>query len=165
MASAAHVSNGLISRIENGRTIPSLPVLLEIVSALDVNVPEFFNGIPKRDGNKFLVIRKGESSPIEKEIDARGFHYEHIFGKQLPSIGFDAVLLTIEPGSVREQVVSDAYEFKYILSGQCTYVIEKDSVTLNEGDSIFFDGRYPHVPINRGNINVQMLVIYFFMDA
>ncbi|MFT5252321.1 MAG: transcriptional regulator with XRE-family HTH domain, partial [Flavobacteriales bacterium] len=47
VASHAEVSNGLISRIENGRTIPSLPVLLNIINALEVDVSDFFEGMPK----------------------------------------------------------------------------------------------------------------------
>jgi len=37
------VSKGLLSRIENGRTIPSLPVFFNIISALDENPTTFFD--------------------------------------------------------------------------------------------------------------------------
>jgi|SRR6056297_929836 len=163
VASGAGVTGGLISRIENGRTIPSLPVLLKIINALDVEVAEFFNGMPHGNGAKYIVSRAVEKSPIEKEDNAQGFTYYYIFGKQLNSLGFEAVLLEVAPQSKREKVTTDAYEFKYILSGECIYDIEGEEVLLKEGDSIFFDGRLPHVPINRGKISVKMLVLYFFI--
>jgi mannose-6-phosphate isomerase-like protein (cupin superfamily) len=81
----------------------------------------------------------------------------------LNSLGFEAVLLEVAPQSKREKVTTDAYEFKYMISGECIYDIEGEEVLLKEGDSIFFDGRLPHVPINRGKISVKMLVLYFFI--
>lgn len=164
VASDADVSNGLISRIENGRTIPSLPVLLNIIQALGIEVSEFFNGLPKSDKNNFIVSRKEDNNIIEKEDEAKGFEYKFLFGKQLSSVGFEAVLLEVQPGSQRDKVETDAYEFKYILTGECYYIIGEEEVLLKEGDSIFFDGRIPHVPVNRGTIPSKMLVLYFFFQ-
>ena len=79
------------------------------------------------------------------------------------SVGFESVLLEVEPNSERDKVVTDAFEFKYILTGECYYEIGDQEVLLKEGDSIFFDGRIPHVPINRGKIPSKMLVVYFFI--
>jgi len=81
----------------------------------------------------------------------------------LSSLGFETVLLDVSPGSKRDKVSTDAYEFKFVLSGECFYVIEDEEVLLKEGDSIFFDGRIPHVPENRGLAPAKMLVVYFFI--
>lgn len=164
IANAAEVSNGLISRIENGRTIPSLPVLLNIINALEIEVSDFFDGLPKSSGQNYIVCRADENSVIEKEDDAKGFSYKYIFGKQLTSIAFEAVLLEVQPNSERAKVETDAYEYKYMLSGECIYNIGEEEVLIKEGDSIFFDGRLPHVPINRGNTTAKMLVLYFFFS-
>lgn len=165
IANAAQVSNGLISRIENGRTIPSLPVLLNIINALEVEVSVFFDGMPKSSRQNYIVSRADENSIIEKEDDAKGFTYKYIFGKQLSSIGFEAVLLEVKPDSRREKVETDAYEYKYVLSGECVYSIGDDEVLIKEGDSIFFDGRIPHVPVNRSSMTCKMLVLYFFFNT
>lgn len=81
IAAKADVTSGLISRIENGRTIPSLPVLIKIINALDVEVTAFFSGVPQVNGADFIVSRKDENSTIEKEDDADGFKYTYILGK------------------------------------------------------------------------------------
>jgi len=164
VANAAAVSNGLISRIENGRTIPSLPVLLNIINALEIDVSDFFEGMPKASGENYIVSRAQDNSIIEKEDDAKGFIYKYIFAKQLSSIGFEAVLLEVQPNSQREKVETDAFVYKYMLSGECVYVIGDDEVLLKEGDSLFFDGRIPHVPVNRSNNSAKMLVLYFFFN-
>ncbi|QTD36298.1 helix-turn-helix transcriptional regulator [Polaribacter batillariae] len=164
LASAAGVSNGLISRIENGRTIPSLPVLLELISALEIDASTFFEGVENKAGATYILIKKNEQQFLEKEIEAQGFTYYHIFGKSLNTIGFEAVILTISPNSYRVKVTTDAWEFKYILNGSCTYLINNEEVTVNEGDSLYFNGRLPHVPVNNNTESCTMLVLYFYSE-
>lgn len=164
LAKKANVSNGLISRIENGRTIPSVPVLFQIINALEVEPSYFFQQIGNDSSFKYLVIRADETSPIEKEVEAKGFRYDFIFSKQIKSIGFEVVLLTLEPNCKRDMVETDAYEFKYILSGSCEYIIDGETVKLHAGDAIFFDGKLPHVPRNPNDQPSTMLVIYSFTE-
>lgn len=164
LANNAGVSNGLISRIENGRTIPSLPVLLELISALDVDASNFFEGVEKKAGAKFVHIKDEDKQFLEKEIEAQGFTYFQIFGKSLNAVGFEAVILTVSPDSEREKVITDAWEFKYILSGKCVYIIDDEEIEVNKGDSLYFNGRLPHVPINRFDADCTMLVLYFYSE-
>lgn len=84
VATKADVSNGLISRIENGRTIPSLPVLLNIIGALETEIATFFNSLPQRGKTNFIVSRKAENSIIEKEDDAKGFQYKYLLANRYP---------------------------------------------------------------------------------
>ncbi len=164
IARRADVSNGLISRIENGRTIPSLPVLFAIIQALEVDPSDFFKSISPNGFFKYLVVRADEHELIEKEDDATGFRYELIMTRELKSIGTEFVMLTLEPGCTRETVETDAYEYKYILNGRCIYEIDGESVELGKGDSIFFNGRLPHVPKNPFDKPASMLVIYLYTD-
>jgi len=164
IAKRANVSNGLISRIENGRTIPSVPVLFSIIEALEIEPSFFFHNIGPEGIFKYIVIRKDEHQPLEKEHEASGFSYESIFTKQLNGIGSEFVLLTLDPGCKREVVETDAFEFKYMLSGSCKYEIDGDLVELHEGDSLFFDGRLPHVPKNPYLIPAKMLVCYLYTE-
>jgi len=162
VAKGANVSNGLISRIENGRTIPSLPVLFSIIQALGVEPSTFFENIGPNGLFKYIVIRKDEFQDIEKENDAEGFSYKLIFGKQIESMTTEFVLLTLQPNCTREKVETDAFEFKFMISGSCEYIIDNEIVELNEGDAIFFDGRLPHVPRNQTQNPAVMLVCYLF---
>ncbi|MDO6813180.1 helix-turn-helix domain-containing protein [Tenacibaculum soleae] len=165
VATNAGVSNGLISRIENGRTIPSLPVLLELISALKIDASTFFKDIENSQSRKYIHISKKQQQLIEKEVEAEGFTYHHIFSKSLSAIGFEAVILNITPNSKREKVVTDAWEFKYIISGSCTYYIGEDKIIVNKGDSLYFNGKTPHLPYNHTAQDCTMLVLYFFIDA
>lgn len=164
IAKKANVSNGLVSRIENGRTIPSLPVLFALIGALETDIPVFFKNLSTQSKKPFLVFRKDTKSILEKEEQTEGFTYQHIFSKQFPITGFECVLLDIKPQAKRDKVTTDAFEYKYIISGQCSYQIGEDQVDLTSGDSLFFDGRIPHVPINCGTETARMLVVYFYIE-
>lgn len=162
IARRANVSNGLISRIENGRTIPSVPVLLSIIQALDIEPSAFFDNIETGEHRKYYVIRSSDLEIVEKEDEAIGFTYHSIFSNEKAFIGFEVVLLTLVPACVREPVETDAFEFKYILEGKCDYMIDGEIVTLEKGDSLFFDGRLSHVPSNPYQNECLMLVFYLY---
>jgi transcriptional regulator with XRE-family HTH domain len=164
LAVRANVSKGLISQIENSRTIPSLIVLIDIIKALEIDLNEFFKDMrSKSDHLPILVKRKQEYDHFEKE-HAEGFHYQRIFTQSISQSTVDIVILELEPDATRPLVETEAFEYKYILSGQIAYQFNDDIITLNQGDSMLFDGRIPHTPKNTSNTIASMLVIYFFEE-
>ncbi len=164
LAIRANVSKGLISQIENSRTIPSLIVLIDIIKALEIDLNEFFKDMrSKSDHFPVLVKRKHEYDHFEKE-HAEGFHYQRIFTQSISQSTVDIVILELEPDATRPLVETEAFEYKYILSGQVAYQFNDDTITLNQGDSMLFDGRIPHTPKNMGDTTASMLVIYFFEE-
>ncbi len=164
LAERASVSKGLISQIENSRAIPSLMVLIEIIRALDVDLNVFFKEIGTDNGAKtILVKRRDEYYYFEKE-QAMGFRYHRIFTRNIEKSTVDIVLLELEPNAKRPMVETQAFEYKYILSGEVEYQFEDEQIRLGAGDSMLFDGRIPHTPRNIGAYNAIMLVIYFFED-
>ncbi|EHQ25605.1 helix-turn-helix domain-containing protein [Mucilaginibacter paludis] len=162
LADKASVSKGLISQIENSRTIPSLMVLIEIIKGLDVDLNKFFKDISFPSGQALAVIkRKEEYEPFEKE-SAIGFRYHRIFTQNINPSTVDIVLLELEPNATRPMVQTEAFEYKYIISGQIEYQFNDARYQLNAGDSILFDGRVPHTPVNPSSTSAIILVIYFF---
>ncbi|MDR0264209.1 MAG: XRE family transcriptional regulator [Sphingobacterium sp.] len=162
VADKAGVSKGLISQIENNRTIPSLLVLINIINALNVDLNEFFKDFNSELDSGPVVVRKKDSySPFEKE-SAVGFHYKRIFTSAMDSSTMDIVLLELLPDAQRPMVETEAYEYKYIISGHVEYIFNDQTIRLEEGDSIFFNGRLSHTPRNIGKEKAVMLIVYFF---
>lgn len=162
LADLAGVSKGLISQIENNRTVPSLMVLIDIISALEVDLNQFFKDISANSQLSPVIIkRKSEYESFEKE-QALGFLYQRIFTKTFKNSTVDIVLLELEPNATRPMVVTEAFEYKYILSGKVDYVFEDQTYSLSDGDSMLFDGRLPHTPKNISDQKAIMLIIYFF---
>ena len=160
LADLSNVSKGMISQIENGRSIPSLPVLLNIVNALEINLGEFFKDIHKNE-ELVIITKKSNYDPFQKE-GTKGFNYERFFTKTIQGATIDIVFLTIEPNNFRDKVVTDAFEYKYIISGEVDYIIADQTYHLKEGDSLFFDGKLKHVPVNKSSAPCKMLIVYFF---
>ena len=98
----------------------------------------FFSDVSEETEGNYVVIRSDDYTVIEKEIEAEGFGYLNIFGRQFTSTGCEFVLLTLRDGCQRDVVETDAFEFKYIVHGSCTYQIGEDLVDLGPGDSLFF---------------------------
>ena len=166
LADRAQVSKGLISQIENNRTVPSLLVLINIIKALRLDMNEFFNEIDQQTQSaKVIIKQKAAYQEFEKE-PAKGFIYKRVLTKNVKNFPVDIVLLELKKGATRAQTVkTDAYEYKYIIKGRVEYLIDNEKYILEEGDSLFFDGRLGHKPSNIGPENAQILVVYFFLDS
>ncbi|HVU54418.1 MAG TPA: XRE family transcriptional regulator [Puia sp.] len=163
LAGKAGVSKGLISQIENNRTVPSLPVLFNIIHSLDEDLKTFFEDMhdTASKGN-VLIIRKGQEKMFEKE-KVKGFSYKRVLTRSISCQATDVVLLELQKGAVRKQMIStDAFECKYVLKGKIEYQIDKEIFILEEGDTLFFDGRTKHKLRNIGPAAAVILVTYLF---
>ncbi len=166
LADRADVSKGLISQIENNRTVPSLLVLVNIIRALNLDMNEFFNDINQhKQAPKVLIKRKDEYPVFEKE-NAKGFLYKRVLTRNIKGGPADIVLLELKPGARRSHMVkTDAWEYKYVIKGSVEYHIDDEKYILETGDSIFFDGRIGHKPANTGSEDALLLVVYFFQEG
>lgn len=162
VAIGANVSKGLVSKIENGRTIPSLPVLISLLKATQVKLDDFFSDIHFEPQKQFIHIKSEDYQTISKEDESKGFKYQLIASKGLNYTNFELVLLTLSPGNKRKPVSTDAWEVKFMIKGTAVYQIGDNEIVLEEGDSLFFNARVPHVPINRTDQDAVMLVGYLY---
>ncbi len=162
LADKAKVSKGLISQIENNRTVPSLPVFMNIVKSLEIDLFDFFKDITSGKAEKVLIKRSADYQHFEKEDD-KGFNYKRILTTTVNGHPVDFVLLELGKGAKRSHIVkTDAFEYKYIIRGKTEYFVDGKAYILEEGDSIFFDGRMGHKPANIGECEALILVVYFF---
>ena len=165
IADEAGVTKSLISQIENSRTIPSLPVMLGLIQALDIDLNVFFKDfISKAPGENVIIRKKEQYQPFTKE-NASGYFYHRIFSKRFNDHHVDVVLLRLTKNAKRPMVRTNAYEFKYVLQGSVEYTVGKNKYVLNQGDSMFFDANELHNPKCIDGDETTMLVIYFFNEA
>ena len=160
IANRTGLSKSLMSKVENFRTIPSLPVLLKISDALNVDMAELVKGINKKHKQAYIIVRKNEKKIIKRE-NARGFTYESlIITENKKTSLFESFILTLKRDAKRKLVSTDGNEFLFILDGKIEFEYGKKKICLMNGDLIFFDGRIPHVPKNMGQGEAKILVIY-----
>ena len=164
LADAAGVSKGMLSQVENNRSIPSLTVLLNLIKSLRIDFNEFFKDINLLSSDHKVIYRKKEQyQPFEKE-NAHGFYYQRLFSTTVHDYHVDFVLLRLESNAERQMVSTDAFEFKYLLKGKVEYTIGEETYLMEEGDSLFFDAGDLHNPRNTSQEDALLLVIYFFKN-
>lgn len=163
LAKKAGVTKGLVSQIENNRTVPSLPVLFNLIHSLDLDIKSFFEDMHDYFTNSHVwIVRKGEEKLFEKE-PVKGFSYKRILTKTLVAQALDIVLLELKKGAGRKQMIkTDAFECKYVIKGKIEYQVEREKFILNAGDTLFFDGRASHRLRNIGSGEAIILVAYLF---
>lgn len=149
------VSKSLLPKMENGRTISSLPVLLQIIKSLNYNVQVFSEGITEENPYAFESKYK-----LEEKGLAQRFSYLSILGKCVCDVAFQSFVLKSETGAKRKKVETDGFMFLYMIDGERDYILDKEVVTFKSGDSLFFDGEILHVPQNNSNKTAILLVIY-----
>jgi len=145
LAKQAQLSSGMLSKIENGQTSPSLATLTSLAKALQVPVTSFFRGYEEQRDVTF--IRAGEGLSIERRGSGAGHQYQllgHTIGKPY---NIEPYLITIEDESEVFPVFQHAgMEFIYMLEGRVVYRHANQTYTLNPGDSLFFDAEASHGP-------------------
>ena len=160
VAQKSSVTAGLISKIENFRTIPSLPVLLNISRALEVDLAELVSTVSSNGETAYLLVRKGEAAVEERE-DSLGLHYHELLTHELSDVLFRANIVEIEPEVYRKPIATDAMELIYVIQGQVTYGLpDQQEIELHPGDTFFFNGNLPHSVKNEKKEMATLFKIY-----
>lgn len=161
LAVEAGVTKGLISQIENSRTIPSLPVLLNIIRSLHVDLNDFFEKIDLLDKDMPVVIKASQYESIEKEY-VEGIEYNRIISFNHDGKLVDVILYRQSKNARKGYVSTNAFEFNYMISGSMYYIIDGKKYQLKAGDSFYYDARKTHTSKCTSATPYEMLVVYFF---
>ncbi len=145
LGSAASISPGMISKIENGAISPSLASINAIASALNVPITALFAAFEEtRDCSH---VKRGQGVPIER----RGTKVGHLYELLGAGIRGDVV---VEPYFITLQDEAEAYtsfrhigtEFIYMLTGEVIYHHSGQDYHLEPGDALMFDSNGLHGP-------------------
>ena len=160
LAERTGLTAGLLSKIENLRTSPSLPVLSDLAKALETDMADLFLSADQGKGSrKWRHFPAGSFQKIDRE-ENRGFTYKLILESRLSGDRQQIMLVEVEPGAKREAVSGDGSEILYMISGNLDYRIGNEIIGLGPGDVLFFDSSAPHVPENRGPEKAVLLAVY-----
>lgn len=160
LAEKSGVSAGLLSRIENNRTTPSLPVLYNIAYALETSLAEIMSAVDRKDEEELYFITRNGEGEIETRYDSKGLSYQHLFNQSLLGMNLMMSVIEIDPNTYRKPIGNDNVEFVYVLKGEIIYGLENEIVHLKEGDSMLFDGQTPHSLENKTSKPTSLLKVY-----
>ena len=157
LARQSGLSPGMLSKIENGHTSPSLATLQAVAGALNVPVTALFRKFEQDREASF--VRAGQGLVIDRRGTRAGHQY-HLLGH---SVGDRATL--VEPYLIVISEASDVFplfqhdgvEFIYILEGEMTYRHGGRTYSMTEGGSLYFDAVAPHGPEELKRLPIRFL--------
>lgn len=145
LANQAGLSSGMLSKIENGLTSPSLSTIQALASALNVSVTALFRRHEQR--RDATMVKAGEGLIIHRRGSLAGHEYRllgHSVGK---NVTMEPYLITLtDKSEVFPSFQHSGTEFIYVLEGRIDYHHSGVTYELGPGDSLFFDGEAPHGP-------------------
>ena len=141
------LSIGMLSKIENGNTSPSLTTLQTLANALAVPITAFFRGF--EEVRSAVHTKSGEGVEIERR-GTRANHQYNLLGH----IGTNSSGVIVEPYMSTLTEESDVFptfqhggmEMIYMLEGEVNYRHGERIYHLEPGDTLFFDADSPHGP-------------------
>lgn len=154
------LSAALLSKIERGKLIPTLPTLLRIALVFSVGLDFFFNDDRKRRLTE--VIRKSERKrfPERPGVPDPAYFFESLDYKttERKLSAFYAEFEPVSPERAKPHQHT-GIELVYVITGELTIGIGTDTYVLDEGDAIYFDGSYPHTYRKTGKKDCKALVV------
>jgi len=149
VAEAAGCSESLLSKIENGKASPSLPMLHRLVQALDTNIGWMFEEV---DGEEGIIFRQGSRPLITLDPLRRGegISLERVIPYS-PGHVLQCNIHHIEVGGESAGPIQHAgEEVGYVLEGEIELIVEGRTYRLSSGDSFAFRSELPHHYRNAG---------------
>jgi transcriptional regulator with XRE-family HTH domain len=139
------LSAAMLSKIERGKLVPTLPTLMRIALVFSVGLDYFFTDQMKR--HAFAVVRQGDRiqlpagmnmskvpykfesldfEALEPKLNAFLAHFQELEGKHVPMHRHEGV------------------EFIYMISGKLELTWRGELHELSAGDSVYFDASVDH---------------------
>lgn len=147
MGELTGLSVGMLSKIENGNTSPSLNTLQLLANALNVSLTSFFHRF--EEARVAIHTRAGKGVEKDREGTRAGHQYN-----LLGNIGANSSGVVVEPYLISLTEESDSFptfqhegiEMLYLLEGEVDYRHGEKIFKLKPGDTLFFEADAPHGP-------------------
>jgi transcriptional regulator with XRE-family HTH domain/mannose-6-phosphate isomerase-like protein (cupin superfamily) len=147
-ASLSGVSKSMISKVERRESLPSTAVLSKLAEALGVTFSRLMAPPIERE---ILLIPAARQPVLRDEVS--GFT-RRCLSPVLPGRGIDWVLNTLPPGGTTGEFVGHrrgVEEYIYVLKGQLLARVGDRSVSMQQGDALYFEADAGHAFTNVGN--------------
>jgi len=140
---------------ETGADVP-ISVIYSIARKFNVEFTEILVGKAGRL-ESVQVVRKGEGRSVDR---TPGYHFEDLAWRYTPKI-MQPLLVTLDPADKppTELVAHDGQEFNLVLQGAVDLVFEDQTIRLFEGDSVYFNSRYPHAQKCASSVPAKFLTV------
>jgi transcriptional regulator with XRE-family HTH domain len=155
-AEAAEVSIGMLSKIEHGRTAPSIATLGRLARAGNVPITSLFRGLEEE--HDAVIVRAGEGREIIHSTSGKGRRYQDLGALRGPERRIEPLLITLATADeVFPLYQHPGVELLYILEGSMEYGYGTNRYLLGPGDTMQFHGEVAHGPTALVDLPVRFL--------
>ena len=161
LAERTGISKGMLSKIENAQTSPSLSTLERLASALDMPVTSLFRGLAEeRDA---VFVKAGSGPEIVRKGTRAGHTYELLGSLRGPYKRVEPLLVSLDESSeVFPLFQHPGIEILYMLSGVMEYGYGRQRYKMERGDTLQFEGDIPHGPTMLIKLPIRFLSITIY---
>lgn len=157
----AGISKAMVSKIENGRTSPSLRTLERLARALEVPLTSLFRGLDEE--HEALHIPEGQGLKIVGRSTRAGHEYEFLGSSRGSYRRMEPTLITLRNRTeVFPLFQHPGTEWIYVLAGEFEYGYGSARYRMKRGDVLQFKGEVPHGPVGLVRLPVRFLSVKAF---
>ena len=139
------LSSSMLSQLENGRMIPTLPTLVRIATVFNAGLDHFFGTM--RGEKLFSIMRGSERMKFPERP-----------GTPSPAYFFECLTLSTQTGGMQPFLAEfpklpkedalehfhEGSEFVYLIEGEIAIIFHGEKHVLEAGDSVYFDSSELH---------------------
>jgi transcriptional regulator with XRE-family HTH domain len=152
VAEAAECSEGMLSKLENGKVTPSIGLLHRLASVLGTNVSALFE-----QNQTGVVTRAGTRPNISQGDSQRQISLELLTPVPSPTL-FQSAIYTIAPKARSDGKITHVGEdFGYVFEGQLELYLDDETHLLGPGDAFYFPSDRPHGYSNPGDTVTKLI--------
>lgn len=156
LATAVDCDESMISKIESGKVLPSIPMLNKLVHALDRDMASFFG---LRIDEHMLVQKPDER--LKVFVDAlrggTGVTYERLVPVGAGNL-LEANVHVVAPGGEKIDLITHQGEaVGYLVCGEIELTIDDTTYRMSAGDSFFFKAYLTNSYRNVGEVEARII--------
>jgi DNA-binding XRE family transcriptional regulator len=161
LAERTGISKGMLSKIENAQTSPSLSTVERLSAALDMPVTSLFRGLAEeRDA---VFVKAGSGPEIVRKGTRAGHTYELLGTLRGPYKRVEPLLVSLaESTEVFPLFQHAGIEMLYMLEGIMEYSYGREHYRMEKGDTLQFEGDIPHGPTRLVKLPIRFLSITIY---
>jgi DNA-binding XRE family transcriptional regulator len=158
LADRSGISKGMLSKVENAQTSPSLATLARLAAALDMPVTSLFRGLAEeRDA---VFVKAGSGPEIVRQGTRAGHTYELLGSLRGPHKRVEPLLVSLNERSEVFPLFQHAgVEILYMLEGIMEYGYGTQRYRMEPGDTLQFEGEIAHGPTDLVDLPIRFLSI------
>jgi transcriptional regulator with XRE-family HTH domain len=155
LAETIGISRGYLSRVENGRQVPSLVIVDAIARQFGVELDYFFSSASHGE----VVVHPAVAETVKSLPSKATFTYEALCTERQHKLAQPFIAM-FRPRTRTRVAVHSAEYFRYVVSGRIALHYNEERYELLAGDAIYYDASLAHEIECLGPGPAKVLTVY-----